>query len=391
MAVMKRTKSFIRRHQVAFSLTGLIITLLVIFFWKNIFISIHSGQRGVLYSRFLGGTEMHRIYGEGLHIIFPWNIMYVYSMRIQEVSLDLELLTRDGLTITIEASLRYHLLPNKLSILHVRLGPKYREKALLPILTAALRQTVGNYRPDELYSMKPEEVEDRIMVEAVESLAGTPIIVDNIVVKHIGLPEAINEAIIAKLVAEQRLLSYKYLIKEAQEEAKRISIRGQAVRRYQELVNKNMTPNFLRYEGVKATAKLAESPNSKIIVIGGKDGLPIILNTADTATPKEQTDVEAKPAKGAPESNTGERPDPKPEPTGPSSGNGRSGGDAQGAADPAATEPLTTAGTGPTKAKEESSGLWNLYNYLIRLDKSLLKPPLSEKGRQRNDNRNHPY
>lgn len=275
---------------------GAFLTVLFLFLWPRILISVHPGELGVLYSRFFGGTILDRIYQEGLHVIAPWDILYVYDVRILEETQNVDVLTLDGLTVKVQASLRYQLIRDKLPSLHQQIGPEFKKKVILPVMTSAVRQTIGSYRPDALYSTARQELQDKMLVDATEELGRLPILVHGFVVKSILLPEALSQAIADKLVAEQRYLRYRYLILEAREEAKRKAVEGQGIRNYQYLVNQHMTDNFLRYEGIQATNRLASSNNAKVVVIGsGKDGLPLILNTSDTASANPENAADARP------------------------------------------------------------------------------------------------
>lgn len=279
----EKARCRLRRYRTRFVTSGLVAVVLLVFLWPRIVVSVHPGELGVLYSRFFGGTILDRTYQEGLHVIPPWNILFVYDVRIQEETQIVDVLTLDGLTVRVQASLRYQILRDRLPVLHQQIGPEYKRKIILPIMTSAVRQTIGSYRPDALYSTARQELQDKMLVDATEEMGRIPILIHGFVVKEIVLPELLRNSIVDKLVAEQQYLRYHYLLLEAKEEAKRKAIEGQGIRYYQALVNENMTENFLRYEGIQATAKLAASNNAKVVVVGsGKDGLPIILNTQDT-------------------------------------------------------------------------------------------------------------
>lgn len=270
-----------RRNRVRLACAGVVTALLVLFLWPSIVISIRPGEMGVLYSRLGGGTVRNETYDEGIHLILPWDIMYIYDVRVQEESRNIEVLTVDGLTINTQISLRFQIIRDKLPALHQDIGPNFRDKVVIPIMNSAVRQTIGSYRPDDLYSTARQKLQDQMLVDAIEEMGRIPILIQGFVVKSITLPQILSEAIETKLVAEQNFLRYKYILMEAEQEARRKVIEGEGIQAYQVLVNKNMTPNYLRYEGIRATRELASSPNAKMVVIGGKDGLPIILNGGD--------------------------------------------------------------------------------------------------------------
>ena len=282
-SVCANIREMLRRNRLRLIITGAVATLLLIFLWPSIVISIKPGELGVLYARFRGGTQLQHTYEEGIHFIQPWNIMYIYDVRVQEETQNIDVLTVDGLTINVQISLRFQIIRDRLPQLHQEIGPNYRDKVVIPIMNSAVRQTIGSYRPDDLYSTARQELQDQMLVDAVEEMGRIPILIQGFVVKSITLPEVLREAIERKLIAEQDYLRYKYILLEAQQEARRKTIEGEGIKAYQTLVNENMTQNFLRYEGIQATKELATSSNAKVVVIGGKDGLPVILN-ADSPT-----------------------------------------------------------------------------------------------------------
>ena len=113
------------------------------------------------------------------------------------------------------------------------------------IMNSAVRQTIGSYRPDDLYSTARQELQDQMLVDAVEEMGRIPVLIQGFVVKSITLPEVLREAIERKLIAEQDYLRYKYILLEAQQEARRKTIEGEGIKAYQTLVNENMTRMLL--------------------------------------------------------------------------------------------------------------------------------------------------
>ncbi len=280
----EKIRPWVIKYRFRLAIISIFLCLCLAFLWPRIFITIRSGERGVLYSRLFGGTVMDHVYEEGIHVILPWDIMNIYTIRVQAETQTLNVLTRDGLVITIQITLRYQLIPDKLPVFHRTIGPDYHRKIILPIINAAVRQTIGSYRPKDLYSTALQNLHDQILVDMVEELGPIPIIVHGVVVKNIHLPKMLNEAIEKKLVAEQEYLRYQYVLKKEAQEAMRKKIEGGGIKAYQKLVNENMTPAYLQFEGIRATLGLAKSDNAKVVVIGsGKGGLPLILNPDSAA------------------------------------------------------------------------------------------------------------
>ena len=376
----------VRRNRIRIICGGLVTTLIILFLWPSIVISIKPGELGVLYARFHGGTQLQHTYEEGIHFIQPWNIMYIYDVRVQEETQNIDVLTVDGLTINVQISLRFQIIRDRLPALHQEIGPRYRDKVVLPIMNSAVRQTIGSYRPDDLYSTARQELQDQMLVDAVEEMGRIPILIQGFVVKTITLPEVLRDSIERKLVAEQSYLRYKYILLEEQQEARRKIIEAEGIKAYQMLVNEHMTQNFLRYQGIQATKDLASSSNAKVVVIGGKDGLPVILNAdspAGTATNDSETDKSAaqgatpKPGQPMPKQDAGKQEPAKPE-------QGKTSLSRPGATRPEANrseEPWSGAvRQDPSAQQPAPDGIsWmapgeSVTDYIKRLDKSLLQP-----------------
>ncbi|GAB2187699.1 prohibitin family protein [Roseibium sp. LAB1] len=244
--------------------------------WNRIVITVHSGEAGVLY-RWVSGTEMNQIYGEGLHILWPWNRMYIYNVRLQTKERNYTMLTKDGLPIDLQIAVRYQPDLRLLPLLHVTVGPEYLDKVVFPETEAVLRRAVGQYTPEQVYTSKLGFLES-VVISSLTSVEDRYVIVDNVLVRNVELPSAVRLAIERKLTLSEEQKAYKYRIEIEEEEAKRKAIEAGGIQKYQDTIKKSLTENLLRWQGVQATKDLATSPNSKTVVIGsGKDGLPIIL------------------------------------------------------------------------------------------------------------------
>jgi regulator of protease activity HflC (stomatin/prohibitin superfamily) len=271
-------KVWFRQRRTALISFLLSTSILILLLWPYVAITIGSGEAGVFYSRLFGGTQMKKTYPEGLHFILPWDIMYIYDIRIHEETVDIQALSRGGLCVNMKISFLYYPIYDRIPELQQQIGQDYREKIIFPIMAASVRNTVGKYWPEDLYTSAPLKLQDEIMIQAVDQMGRKPLIIDNVVVRSISLPDTVNNAIDQKFAAEQDYMRYKYVLLKAGEEYKRRYIEAQGVRMFQETVNKEMTENFLRWSGIEATKELAASPNAKIVIVGGRDGLPLILN-----------------------------------------------------------------------------------------------------------------
>jgi len=239
--------------------------------------SIGSGERGVKYSSF-SGTNLESVYGEGLHVFWPWESLIVYDVRYRSNDERLEALSSNGLTITMDVSVRYRPDPRALPRLHTTIGPDYYERLIQPELRSAAREIVGHYTPEDLYSTRRIELQQRIAARIARVAQQQHIGVDAVLIRDVVLPQQIRAAIEAKLQEEQRVQQLSFSIELATREAERRRIEAEGQAAAQRILNSSLTPALLQYEGIQATLQLAQSTNAKVVVIGGNgDGLPIIL------------------------------------------------------------------------------------------------------------------
>ncbi len=237
---------------------------------------IDSGRAGILW-KFLGGTQME-VYGEGMQIVAPWNRMYVYDIRTQDRREDLLILTRNGLSVALEASIRYGPIRAELAELHTTIGPRYYDVILGPIVRSEARKVGGRYTPEEIYSTKREVVGKEIYDEVKKQLEGKHVELEAILVRNVDLPPNIKAAISEKLEEEQKALKMEFTLDRERKEADRKRIEAKGIADFQRTVSDGISEKLLRWKGIEATERIARSPNAKVIVIGaGEGGLPLIL------------------------------------------------------------------------------------------------------------------
>jgi regulator of protease activity HflC (stomatin/prohibitin superfamily) len=232
----------------------------------------------VKYFKFGSGTEMGKIYGEGFNWHLPWNSIFVYTTQTQETKETLNVLSSDGATIQLEMSVWYRPIMAKLDSLQITVGPNYLDVVIKPALRGIARGTVGLYKPEEIYSTKREEIANKIK-EAMSAEMKTKFLdVQNVIIRDVVLPKKITDAINDKLAADQDAQRMEFVLLKETQEAERKRIEAKGISDFQKIVSSGLTPDLLKWKGIEATEKLAESPNSKVVVIGsGKDGLPLIL------------------------------------------------------------------------------------------------------------------
>jgi prohibitin 2 len=306
---------FVERHLPIVVIYLMVATLIAVVLAPYVLVTVPSGFVGVLWKRFGGGTVLdpRQLRDEGLRFILPWNKLFLYDLRLQSATETYNAISRDGISLSASINIRYRLKRESIPQLHQSIGPDYVEALVSPEIGNRMREVIAEYTAEDVYSTKRAEIQDKIrrraeamlgekMMERPESEGGDPYriplyamlnLIDTLIL-GIELPSAVVSAINRKI--EQYYISEEYKFRVAREirESERKKIEAEGIHEFQQIVSQGISDSYLRWRGIEATLQLAQSSNSKIVVVGsGKDGLPVILGNTDlTRVPPEGTSGE---------------------------------------------------------------------------------------------------
>jgi len=257
-----------------FGLYLLAFIVLIIALWMSL-ASVPTGHVGVLT---LFGRVTGDVLGEGIHLVNPLKSNNVLSVRTEEIKETASVPSNEGLIITMDTSLLFHLDPDKAAEVFRRLGPKYVDVVVEPTLRSAIREATASHSGNTLYSGEREQVARQISDQLKQELQSRGVIVEAVLLRDIQLPEALKQSIEAKQQAEQESLAMSFRLQKEKQEADRKRIEAAGIRDFQQIVAQGISPQLLEWKGIEATEKLADSHNSKVVIIGSsKNGLPVIL------------------------------------------------------------------------------------------------------------------
>lgn len=265
--------------QIPKSIFGVIIfIILAIVFVSKATITIDAGEAGVLYKTLGNGVDADQTpMGEGFHFLLPWNKVYKYEVRQQELFEQMKVLSLNGLDINLDASVWYKPEFSKLAVLHKTIGRDYLDRIIKPAVRSAARSVVGRYTPEQIYSSKRDAIQNEIFEETKLILDDKYIHLEKVLVRDVTLPSTIKDAIERKLGQEQEFLEYEFRLQKAKKEAEKQRIEAQGKADANSILSASLTDKILKDKGIEATLKLSESPNTKVVIVGGKDGMPLIL------------------------------------------------------------------------------------------------------------------
>ncbi len=238
---------------------------------------VDSGHRGIVFETLGSGTSK-KMLDEGMHVMPIWNQVIPYDLRVREMKEKLSVLSNNGLTLHVEASVRFRVAADELFELQTQAGPNFAEILVAPVVRSEARKVFGRYAPEEIYSSRREEIERQIQEEVLKALQGKHVVVEAVLVRDVELPATIQQAIADKLAEEQRSQKMRFTLDKERQEAQRKQIEAEGIAKYQTIVRQGLTAEYLQYKGIEATSKIAESQNTKVIIVGGgKGGLPLVF------------------------------------------------------------------------------------------------------------------
>jgi len=267
--------------ELKFPKSGIFIVVLivaVIILFSKSTVTIGPGEGGVIFETLGNGINTDKTYGEGFHIVAPWNRMIVIKVRQQSISDEMNVLSVNGLEVKVNGTIWYEPELKNLGLLIKTKGEDYERELLDPAVNAAARSVVGRYTPEQLYSSKRDVIEQEILDEVQNILKEQFLSVTRVLVEDVKLPSTIRIAIETKLKQEQESLEYEFRLAKAKKEAERQKIDAEGKAVANKILSESLTDKILQEKGIGATLELSKSTNSKVIVIGsGKSGMPIIL------------------------------------------------------------------------------------------------------------------
>jgi regulator of protease activity HflC (stomatin/prohibitin superfamily) len=189
----------------------------------------------------------------------------------------IRILTADGLQVEIDLTILYRVIPSEAPKIYREIGPTYVEKIVRPITRTRIRDNAVNYDAVALYSTKRDEFQNRISKQIEQEFKARGIFLENVLIRNINLPESVKKTIESKINAEQDSQKMQFVLSKEKQEAERKRVEAQGIADYQRIISESLTDRQLQYEQIKAQKELAASPNSKIVIMGGKGNTPLIL------------------------------------------------------------------------------------------------------------------
>jgi len=268
-------------------LQGVGLLLVVVGLLTACFVQIGSGQIGV---KTLFGKVEDDILESGLHFVNPLVKVTEMDVKTENYTMSgihdegkkdgddaIRVLTADGLEVTIDLTVLFRLIPTEAPRLVRETGVDYTDKIVRPITRTKIRDNSVYYDAVSLYSTKRDEFQSRIYKSIEEDFKKRGLILEQLLVRNITLPQSVKATIESKINAEQDAQKMQFVLQKEKQEAERKRVEAQGIADYQRIISSGLTDKQLQYESIKAQLELAKSPNSKVIIMG-KGNSPVILD-----------------------------------------------------------------------------------------------------------------
>jgi prohibitin 1 len=251
------------------------IAVVAAIFIANPVAIVPAGHVGV--KDFFGSVSSDTL-SPGLRLVVPFTNVVNMSVQTQEIMEKAETPSREGLIIDLEVSLLYRLDPGKAAEIYKKVGSDYVKVVVEPQFRSSIREITASYDAKSLYSSERNKIAKEMQDMFVQLSKDKGLITDQVLLRKVGLPQTVANAIQEKLKREQESQQMVFVLQKEQQEAERKRIEAQGISDFQKIVSQGISPQLLEWKGIEATEKLAGSPNTKIVVVGNpKNGLPLIL------------------------------------------------------------------------------------------------------------------
>ena len=257
---------------------GVIALFVLMGLSSSIFYSVNATQRAVVFYKFGAGLQKEDVVTPGFHMKAPWNDVFIYDVQETAEGENMDVLDKNGLSIHVDVTVRFKPIAEKIGYIYEKFNMAYVEVLVKPEVRSTVRQVMGRFTAEEIYSTKRAEVEAMIKEEAEKILHENNVTMVALLIRSITLPDQIRTAIENKLQQQQEALAYQFRLDKERSEAERKRIAAEGESRANNIINNSLTNNLLKMRGIEATLELSKSPNTKVIVIGAGDaGMPLIL------------------------------------------------------------------------------------------------------------------
>jgi regulator of protease activity HflC (stomatin/prohibitin superfamily) len=286
--ILRTLLVWFKRHSIPILLVTIIFSASMIVLWPKISVNLKAGEIGVIFRPLSGGVDTSNLASEGINFKYPWNSIVIYNTQVQKHEIKIEIITKDLLKSIVTLAFQYEINRDTAPLLHRYVGEKYLDKVIIPTVVSTARGQISSFSSEKAFSDEIFKLGKEITVQADTGIInnisppGTSAIrlikISQIEIIDIQFPPDVQKSIEEKITQRSKLEAYEYVIATELKEAERKAIEAKGIKDFQDIIQTGLTNNYLRWKGIDASSKLANSQNAKIVIFGqGTASLPIIM------------------------------------------------------------------------------------------------------------------
>ncbi len=282
--VAVRTVPYLKSHRLQVNIVAWII--FVILLSAASIVQVEPGMVGV---KKLFGKVNNNILESGLNLINPLAKVVMFDIKTENYTMSgiqdegsiqrddaIHVLSADGLEVIVDLTVLYKVVPSEAPRILKEIGTDYRNVLVRPICRTGIRDNAVYYDAVSLFSSKREEFQSRIFSAIESNFSERGLMLEQLLVRNLTLPESVKAAIESKINAEQEAQKMTFVLQRERQEAERKRVEAQGIADYQKILSSGLSDRLLQYEMIKA---ISASPNAKLIIMTNEKGLPIMVDT----------------------------------------------------------------------------------------------------------------
>lgn len=218
----------------------------------------------------------------GLHFINPFAQVVELEVRTRNYTMSgthdegtrrgddsIAVITSDGLTVKLDVTVLYALDLAKTPEIYRTLGENVEERLIRSEIRSAIRDSAANLQATELYSVKRQGFVDQVVKVLTSSFQKRGILLEQVLLRDVKLPDQITKAINDKIAADQEAQKMAFVLQKEKQEAERKRIEAEGQARAQQIVSQSLTPQILEYQRIQALRDIGAKGNLIVTPMGG--------------------------------------------------------------------------------------------------------------------------
>ena len=256
----------------SFRIVVAVLVLIVLYLSATVVPAGHVGVQDFF------GRVSDRVLSPGINVVVPGTRIILFSVQTREMKESAAVPTSEGLIVTLDVSLLYRLRPAEAARVYKTIGRQFEGVVIDPQLRSIIRDVTAEYEAKFLYSASREVVSQNMFKHIQSALVPRGIEAEQVLLRNVQLPPLVTTAIQEKLQAEQQAQRMRFVLDRERQEAERKRVEAQGIADFQGIVARGISSELLKWKAIEVAHELSKSPNAKLIVLGDKTGLPIIIN-----------------------------------------------------------------------------------------------------------------